>query len=151
MELLDPGANGKVAPSLATTKGLVDAALQPASVTSDTQSLLESTVPHHKSSTDINTDSISTTDHKDIKPVFSVQVSSQGRSWVLKRSFADFVFLDRQCHTCVFDRRFSHLPELDGREDKENVPENGENKVGKKPIIITITRFPNCKGQELGV
>ena len=28
-------------------------------------------------------------------PVFSVQVTSHGRSWVLKRSFADFIFLDR--------------------------------------------------------
>ena len=44
--------------------------------------------------------------------LFSVSVSSRGRSWVVRRSREDFVFLDRQLHSCVYDRRMSQLPQL---------------------------------------
>jgi len=42
-----------------------------------------------------------------------VQVSSQGRSWLLRRYFKDFCTLDHQLHRCIYDRKFSGLPELD--------------------------------------
>ncbi|CAB3375007.1 Hypothetical predicted protein [Cloeon dipterum] len=43
---------------------------------------------------------------------FCVQVTSQGRSWLLRRYFKDFCTLDQQLHRCIYDRKFSGLPEL---------------------------------------
>ncbi|XP_063593993.1 rho GTPase-activating protein 33-like [Penaeus indicus] len=48
-----------------------------------------------------------------------VQVGSLGRSWVLRRTYENFRFLDRQLHRCCYDRKFSHLPELP---PEENLP-----------------------------
>lgn len=126
MELLDPSANGKSANS---SRGNVTRALSDttatSTTTSDTQALLEP-AGNVSSGTDLS-DNVSASGQK--PSVFLVQVTSHGRSWVLKRSLADFLFLDRQCHTCVFDRRFSRLPDLAAaKEDKENVPENGAEK-----------------------
>ncbi|XP_066968625.1 GTPase-activating protein CdGAPr isoform X4 [Macrobrachium rosenbergii] len=50
-----------------------------------------------------------------------VQVASLGRSWVLRRTYDNFRFLDRQLHRCCYDRKFSHLPELP---PEENFPGN---------------------------
>nr|KAF6406113.1 Rho GTPase activating protein 33 [Molossus molossus] len=44
--------------------------------------------------------------------VFGVQVTCQGRSWPVLRSYDDFRSLDAHLHQCIFDRRFSCLPEL---------------------------------------
>ncbi|XP_060702642.1 rho GTPase-activating protein 32 isoform X1 [Hemiscyllium ocellatum] len=44
--------------------------------------------------------------------VFLVQVSCQGRSWIVKRSYEDFRVLDKHLHLCIYDRRFSQLAEL---------------------------------------
>ncbi|KAG7224651.1 hypothetical protein INR49_011404, partial [Caranx melampygus] len=35
-----------------------------------------------------------------------------GRSWIVKRSYEDFRVLDKHLHLCIYDRRFSQLPEL---------------------------------------
>uniref|UniRef100_F7E3Y3 Rho GTPase activating protein 33 n=1 Tax=Ornithorhynchus anatinus TaxID=9258 RepID=F7E3Y3_ORNAN len=43
---------------------------------------------------------------------FGVQVTCQGRSWPVLRSYDDFRSLDGHLHRCIFDRRFSRLPEL---------------------------------------
>ncbi|KAG7269804.1 hypothetical protein CRUP_001884 [Coryphaenoides rupestris] len=44
--------------------------------------------------------------------LFLVQISCQGRSWLVKRSFEDFRVLDKHLHLCIFDRHFSQLAEL---------------------------------------
>ncbi|XP_048418074.1 rho GTPase-activating protein 32-like isoform X2 [Stegostoma tigrinum] len=44
--------------------------------------------------------------------VFLVQISCQGRSWIVKRSYEDFRVLDKHLHLCIYDRRFSQLAEL---------------------------------------
>ncbi|XP_069750493.1 rho GTPase-activating protein 32 isoform X2 [Narcine bancroftii] len=49
-------------------------------------------------------------DTKDL--VFLIQVSCQGRSWIVKRSYEDFRVLDKHLHLCIYDRRFSQLVEL---------------------------------------
>lgn len=36
----------------------------------------------------------------------------KGRSWIVKRSYEDFRVLDKHLHLCIYDRRFSQLPEL---------------------------------------
>ncbi|XP_059497325.1 rho GTPase-activating protein 33-like isoform X2 [Stegostoma tigrinum] len=44
--------------------------------------------------------------------IFLVQVVSQGRGWLVRRSYEDFQTLDSLLHQCIYDRRFSQLPEL---------------------------------------
>ncbi|TRY77945.1 hypothetical protein TCAL_10902 [Tigriopus californicus] len=44
--------------------------------------------------------------------LLSVQVTSRGRTWVVRRSYENFVLLDKQSHQCVYDRRYSQLPEI---------------------------------------
>lgn len=39
-------------------------------------------------------------------------VDLKGRSWIVKRSYEDFRVLDKHLHLCIYDRRFSQLPEL---------------------------------------
>ena len=56
--------------------------------------------------------------------VFSVQVTSHGKSWVVRRSYENFEFLDRQAHQCIFNRKNSLLPVIP---QEENVtPNNGQ-------------------------
>ncbi|XP_023258080.1 rho GTPase-activating protein 32-like isoform X3 [Seriola lalandi dorsalis] len=44
--------------------------------------------------------------------VFLVQITCQGRNWLVKRSYEDFRVLDKHVHLCIYDRRYSHLTEL---------------------------------------
>ncbi|XP_011609344.2 rho GTPase-activating protein 32 isoform X2 [Takifugu rubripes] len=44
--------------------------------------------------------------------VYLVHIHCQGRSWIVKRSYEDFRVLDKHLHLCIYDRRFSKLPEL---------------------------------------
>ncbi|XP_068186830.1 rho GTPase-activating protein 32 isoform X3 [Antennarius striatus] len=44
--------------------------------------------------------------------VYLVHIYCQGRSWMVKRSYEDFRVLDKHLHLCIYDRRFSQLPEL---------------------------------------
>uniref|UniRef100_A0A8C5PWZ7 Rho GTPase-activating protein 32 n=1 Tax=Leptobrachium leishanense TaxID=445787 RepID=A0A8C5PWZ7_9ANUR len=55
--------------------------------------------------------------------VFLVQVSCQGRSWVVKRSYEDFRVLDKHLHLCIYDRRFSQLSELPRSDPVKDSPE----------------------------
>ena len=43
---------------------------------------------------------------------FYVRVQSADREWLLKRGQREFTMFDRQLHRCIFDRRFSLLPDL---------------------------------------
>ncbi|XP_061452849.1 rho GTPase-activating protein 33 isoform X2 [Rhineura floridana] len=44
--------------------------------------------------------------------LFAVQVTCQGKCWQVHRSYEEFRTLDAHLHCCIFDRRFSQLPEL---------------------------------------
>ncbi|XP_033969110.1 rho GTPase-activating protein 32 isoform X1 [Trematomus bernacchii] len=46
------------------------------------------------------------------EPVFLVQVTCQGRNWLVTRSYEDFRVLDKHLHLCIYDRRYSQLTEL---------------------------------------
>ncbi|XP_075763069.1 rho GTPase-activating protein 33 isoform X2 [Pelodiscus sinensis] len=48
----------------------------------------------------------------DGEPLFIVQVTCQGKTWPVHRSYEEFCTLDGHLHCCIFDRRFSQLPEL---------------------------------------
>ncbi|XP_061575544.1 rho GTPase-activating protein 32 isoform X2 [Cololabis saira] len=43
---------------------------------------------------------------------FLVQITCQGRNWLVKRSYEDFRVLDKHLHLCIYDRRYSQLAEL---------------------------------------
>lgn len=43
---------------------------------------------------------------------FTIKVESQNTVWVLRRSYENARTLDHQLHKCVYDRKFSLLPEL---------------------------------------
>ncbi|KAL7835912.1 hypothetical protein SRHO_G00282590 [Serrasalmus rhombeus] len=41
--------------------------------------------------------------------VFLVQVSCQGKTWMVRRSYEEFRTLDAHLHQCIYDRRYSQL------------------------------------------
>lgn len=43
---------------------------------------------------------------------FTLSVSSQKKTWLIRRTYRDFRKFDRQLHKCVYDRKFSQLQEL---------------------------------------
>ncbi|CAH1796836.1 unnamed protein product [Owenia fusiformis] len=44
--------------------------------------------------------------------LFSIMVSHGGKRWTISRSYEDFRSLDKQLHRCIYDRKYSKLPEL---------------------------------------
>lgn len=61
---------------------------------------------------------------------FTIQVASQGKSWLLRRTYQNFRSLDTQLHRCIYDRKFSALPELPP-EDNLSVPQGQDHEVLK--------------------
>ena len=58
--------------------------------------------------------------HQKVAKCFSIKVTSSGKSWYVQRNLDDFKFLDKQIHTCVFDRKYSDLQQLDFPNDVEH-------------------------------
>lgn len=56
--------------------------------------------------------------------VYSVQVTSHSKSWIVRRSYENFEFLDRQAHQCIFDRKYSQLAVIPQEENV--IPNNGQ-------------------------
>ena len=56
------------------------------------------------------------------------------RRWLIRRTLEDFQSLDRQLHTCVYDRRYSQLPVIHQRENMVH-----GDKVSILLILIIIT------------
>ncbi|KAM6432369.1 rho GTPase-activating protein 32 isoform 2-T3 [Liasis olivaceus] len=55
--------------------------------------------------------------------VYLVQISCQGKSWIVKRSYEDFRVLDKHLHLCIYDRHFSQLSELPRSDALKDNPE----------------------------
>ncbi|XP_069796074.1 rho GTPase-activating protein 33-like isoform X2 [Narcine bancroftii] len=53
---------------------------------------------------------------KDLR--FLVKILCQGKEWLVHRSWDDFRMLDSHLHQCIYDRRFSQLPELVPLQDR---------------------------------
>lgn len=58
-----------------------------------------------------------------IEVMSNYNVSLQGRSWIVKRSYEDFRVLDKHLHLCIYDRRFSQLSELPRSDAVKDSPE----------------------------
>ena len=49
----------------------------------------------------------------------ALQITSYGKSWIVRRSYEHFRLLDEQLHRCIYDRKFSQLPVLPEHSDKQ--------------------------------
>lgn len=47
---------------------------------------------------------------------YYIRVCSRDKAWVVRQSFEGFRNFDRQLHRCIYDRKFSLLPELEGND-----------------------------------
>ncbi|XP_054611250.1 rho GTPase-activating protein 32 isoform X2 [Dunckerocampus dactyliophorus] len=62
--------------------------------------------------------------HESKELVYLVHIHCQSRSWIVKRSYEDFRVLDKHLHLCIYDRRFSQLPELPRHDSLTDQPES---------------------------
>lgn len=70
---------------------------------------------------------------------FCVQVTSNCKSWQVRRSLDNFQMLDRQLHRCVYDRKFSLLKEINVQ------PQEPEVSVAVYEIIKKMFLFYTIK------
>ena len=42
-----------------------------------------------------------------------IHVTSGGKQWTIRRTYTSLHIVDRQLHRCIYDRKFSLLPELE--------------------------------------
>ena len=59
---------------------------------------------------------------------FTIKVCSNGKVWLVKRCYEDFRVLDKQLHSCIYDRRFSQLVELP----------KGDAMIGNREVMLQI-------------
>ena len=52
-----------------------------------------------------------------------MQVTSGDRTWTVRRTIQNFRMLDQKLHRCIYDRKFSHLPEIGALELDEISPQ----------------------------
>ncbi|KAL3884653.1 hypothetical protein ACJMK2_024775 [Sinanodonta woodiana] len=55
-----------------------------------------------------------------------VRVHANDKIWIVRRTLENFCMLDKQLHRCIFDRKFSHLPNLNKMRDSELPPDEVE-------------------------
>ncbi|XP_041081696.1 rho GTPase-activating protein 33-like isoform X3 [Polyodon spathula] len=70
--------------------------------------------------------------------VFLVQVSCQGKTWLVRRTYEEFRTLDSHLHMCIYDRRYSQLEQLPPIEDideRVDVPRLSEY-LGRLSMIV---------------
>ena len=53
---------------------------------------------------------------------FYLKITSIDKTWLVRRTLQNFRMLDQKLHRCIFDRKFSHLPDISLIE-KENITE----------------------------
>ncbi|XP_020509904.2 rho GTPase-activating protein 32 [Labrus bergylta] len=69
--------------------------------------------------------------------VFLVQITCQGRNWLVKRSYEDFRVLDKHLHLCIYDRRYSQLNELPRNDTLKDTVEESITKM----LATYLSRF----------
>ncbi|XP_034247591.1 GTPase-activating protein CdGAPr isoform X2 [Thrips palmi] len=77
---------------------------------------------------------------------YTVQVASQGKSWLLRRTFQNFRSLDSQLHRCIYDRKFSALPELPPEENL-SIPQGQDHEEAVQNLLSDyLNRFSLIAG-----
>ncbi|KAJ1174940.1 hypothetical protein NDU88_000231 [Pleurodeles waltl] len=76
--------------------------------------------------------------------VYLIQISCQGRSWIVKRSYEDFRVLDKHLHLCIYDRRFSQLSELPRSDSVKDSPE-----VVTQMLMAYLSRLSAIAGNKI--
>ncbi|XP_029429014.1 rho GTPase-activating protein 32 isoform X2 [Rhinatrema bivittatum] len=76
--------------------------------------------------------------------VYLIQISCQGRSWIVKRSYEDFRVLDKHLHLCIYDRRFSQLSELPRSDSFKDNPE-----VVTQMLMAYLSRLSAIAGNKI--
>lgn len=69
---------------------------------------------------------------------FHVQVTSDNKSWVVRRTFANFRTLDEQLHQCIYDRKVSGLEEVT---DENAVPASSTSLDHDHSIRMFLERY----------
>ena len=72
---------------------------------------------------------------------FTIKVCSNGKVWLVKRCYEDFRVLDKQLHSCIYDRRFSQLVELPKGEAMI-----GNREVGRYFVWFLLSTFSVSTG-----
>ena len=65
----------------------------------------------HASTTNCSTSSPASQQSADATNWFYLQITSNDKKWIIKRSYENFSYLDKYLHDCIFDRKFSNLKE----------------------------------------
>ncbi|GFQ65790.1 hypothetical protein TNCT_628231 [Trichonephila clavata] len=78
---------------------------------------------------------------------FLITVISNSKKWVVRRSYKNFMFLDTQLHRCVYDRKYSLLPELQNLsyDEAKNGEEEYEEKI-RNLLSEYLERFSQLAG-----
>ncbi|XP_070621790.1 rho GTPase-activating protein 32 isoform X1 [Erythrolamprus reginae] len=76
--------------------------------------------------------------------VYLVQISCQGKSWIVKRSYEDFRVLDKHLHLCIYDRRFSQLSELPRSDALKDNPE-----LVTQMLMAYLSRLSSIAGNKI--
>ncbi|XP_058489906.1 rho GTPase-activating protein 32-like isoform X2 [Solea solea] len=73
--------------------------------------------------------------------LFLIQITCQGRNWLVKRSYEDFRVLDKHLHLCIYDRRYSQLAELLRYETFKDAVEVQRSFSVTKMLATYLSRF----------
>ncbi|XP_021375956.1 uncharacterized protein LOC110464834 isoform X2 [Mizuhopecten yessoensis] len=84
---------------------------------------------HHHGETDI------------MERTFLVKTQASDKSWSVRRTFKNFKMLDRQLHRCIYDRKFSRLPNLNQEEDSTK-----SYKEMEEMLSLYLQRFSRIAG-----
>ncbi|GFU57820.1 hypothetical protein NPIL_202621 [Nephila pilipes] len=77
---------------------------------------------------------------------FLITVISNSKKWVVRRSYRNFMFLDTQLHRCVYDRKYSLLPELQNLSYDETKEEEEYDDKIRNLLSEYLERFSQLAG-----
>ncbi|XP_053409299.1 serine/arginine repetitive matrix protein 2-like isoform X3 [Mercenaria mercenaria] len=75
---------------------------------------------------------------------FYVKITSNDKTWLVRRTLQNFRMLDQKLHRCIFDRKFSHLPDVALIEPDVNTEQEVYGILGDY-----LTRFSSLAGSML--